>query len=154
MSVGDAQTAFDALSAVINGIEKVMAWRAEKKRQREARIMHQNRFLHQFTFAGAPDENAAEDLTIRSYCQRLRELIKSHWSFIFGKGAKRAEAAHAFMAATLFTVAAWPGLPAAPLAPAPSPSPLHGSQISIPDSDDRYRDQYLSTGGLKALRYF
>ena len=152
MTVGDVQTALDALSGIINGIEKVMAWRAQQKREREMRIIHLNRFLHQFTFAGAPVENAAEDLTIRSYCQKLRELIKSHWTFIFGKGAKRADAAHAFMAATLFTVGAWPGLPAAPpLPPPPPPSPLHGFQITIPQSNNRCLDQYLSTGGFKAL---
>jgi hypothetical protein len=127
MSLGDAQTALSVLSSIIEGIDKIMAWRAQRKSEKEMRIMHQNRFLHQFALAGAPVENATEDETIRSYCQKLRQIITSHWSFIFGKGAKRAEAAHAVMATTLLHCAAWPGLPLAspaPQLPAPVARPV------------------------------
>jgi hypothetical protein len=113
MSVGvsDLQTAFSGLSAVIQGIERIVAWRAEKRRQKQLRLQGQQYFLHQFSFAGAPDDEAIEEETIRSYCRKLQNIIRTHWGFIFGKGHYNAEAAHAFMASTLFHVAAMPGLP-------------------------------------------
>ena len=104
------QAAVGGLSAVVSSIERIAAYRAEKKRQKAIRRQGQFSFLHDFSFAGAPDEDATEDETIRSYCKKLQNIIRSHWNFIFGRGSYNAEAAHAFMASTLFHVAAMPGM--------------------------------------------
>ena len=107
----DLQTAFGGLSTIVASIERILAWRAEKRRQKQLRLQGQHYFLHQFSFAGAPEDEATEEETIRSYCRKLQTIIRAHWGFIFGKGRYNAEAAHAFMANTLFHVAAMPGLP-------------------------------------------
>lgn len=113
MNIGasDLQTTFAGLSTVIAGIERIVAWRAEKRRQKKLRSQGQQYFIHQFSFAGAPDDEAIEEETIRSYCRKLQTIIRTHWGFIFGKGSYSAEAAHAFMANTLFQVASMPALP-------------------------------------------
>ena len=108
------QAAFSGLSTVVVGIERIAAYRAEKKRQRAMRMQGQQNFLHAFSYAGAPDDDTTEDETIRSYCKKLQNVIRSHWGFIFGKGQHNTEAAHAFMASTLFHVAAMPGIPPPP----------------------------------------
>jgi hypothetical protein len=132
MSLSDAQTALDILGRIIDGIGKIMAWRAHKKQEKEFRMNDQNQFLRQFMFAGAPSLDHAEDHTIKSYCDKLLNVIQAHANFIFGKGVKKAETGHAVIAATAFHMAAWPGLPQALPPPAPrTPSPLNGSQIVL-----------------------
>jgi hypothetical protein len=111
IGVSDLQTTFAGLSTVIAGIERIVSWRAEKRRQKKLRLQGQQYFIHQFSLAGAPDDEAIEEETIRSYCRKLQTIIRTHWGFIFGKGSYNAEAAHAFMANTLFQVASMPSLP-------------------------------------------
>jgi hypothetical protein len=113
IGLSDIQTAASGLSAIIEVIDKIVARRAEKRRQKALRKNGQYRFIHEFSFAGAPEEDPQEQ-TIRSYCKKLQEIIYTHWGFIFGRGSYNAEAAHAFMASTMFHVAALPGLPPAP----------------------------------------
>src|SRR5437762_414500 len=126
VGASDLQTAFNGLSTVIEGIERIIAWRAEKRRQKQLRLQGQQYFIHQFSFAGAPDDEVKEEETIRSYCRKLQNIIRTHWGFIFGKGPYNAEAAHAFMANTLFHVAAMPGLPQQALQPQPSKTTMTG----------------------------
>jgi hypothetical protein len=114
IGVSDIQTAFTGLATIIGSIERIVAYREEKRRERASRLQGQQYFIHQFSLAGAPDENAAEEETIRSYCKKLQNIIRTHWGFIFGRGPYNAEAAHAFMANTLFHVAAMPGTPPTP----------------------------------------
>ena len=107
------QAASSSLITVINGIERLVEYRAQKKREKALRIQGQQNFLHQFFYAGAPEDTQEEE-TIRSYCKKLQNIIRAHWGFIFGRGNYNAEAAHAFMASTLFHIAAMPGLPPTP----------------------------------------
>ena len=107
----DFETALNGLSAIIDGVEKIMARRAEKRRQKELHLQGQRHFIQQFTYAGAPDDDALEEQTIRSYCKKLRDIIRNHLSFIFGRTPYDAMAAHAFMANTAFHMGAMPGLP-------------------------------------------
>jgi hypothetical protein len=111
IGVSDIQTTFTGLATIIGSIERIVAYREEKRRERASRSQGQQYFIHQFSLAGAPDENAVEEETIRSYCKKLQNIIRTHWGFIFGRGPYNAEAAHAFMANTLFHVAAMPGIP-------------------------------------------
>lgn len=127
VAVSDIQTAVNGLTAIIGGIERIIAYRAERRREKALRTQVQQYFIHQFSFAGAPDENAVEEETIRSYCKKLQNIIRAHWGFIFGRGSYSAEAAHAFMANTLFQIAAMPGYP-----PAQSPKPaVIGAAIGL-----------------------
>jgi hypothetical protein len=124
-NLSDLETAFSGLTAIISGIERIIAHRAEKRRQRDLRNQGQQNFIHHFSYAGAPDEDAVEEETIRSYCKKLQNIIRTHWGFIFGNGACSAQAAHAFMANTLFHVGAMPGLP-----PAQKPKNVVASEIT------------------------
>jgi pectin methylesterase-like acyl-CoA thioesterase len=109
-------TAFQGLSGLLKCVESVAAYRAEQKRQRAFQIQGQQQFIHQFTYAAAPTDDAQEEETIRSYCRKLQSIIRSHWSFIFGRGAVSTEAAHAFMANTIFQIAAMSGVSSTPTA--------------------------------------
>jgi hypothetical protein len=126
VGVSDLQTAFSGLSAVVQGIDRIIAWRAEKRRQKQLRLQGQHYFIHLFSLAGAPDDETTEEETIRSYCRKLQNIIRTHWGFIFGKGRYNAGAAHAFMASTLFHVAAMPGLPPQALQVQSSKSSMKG----------------------------
>ena len=107
--------AYQGLSIVINCIDKLAQYRAEKKRQRLQRSHGQQQFLHEFSFAATPpDEESQEVETIRSYCRKLQNVIRAHWGVIFGRGRKDTQAAHAVIASTLFHMGAMPGLPSAP----------------------------------------
>lgn len=114
IGLSDLETAISGLSTIIAGIDRIVARRAEQRRQKQLRRDGQYQFIHEFSFAGAPDEDAHEEQTIRSYCRKLQGIIRTHWGFIFGRGSYNAEAAHAFMASTIFHMAAMPGLPPAP----------------------------------------
>jgi hypothetical protein len=114
--VSSLQTTLTGLGAIVNAIDRVAQYRTRKKMEKSQRIHGQQEFIHQFSYAGAPNDNAAEEETIRSYCKKLQNIVRTHWGFIFGRGTYNAEAAHAFMASTLFHVAAMPGLPPAPVA--------------------------------------
>ena len=103
--------AYQGLNIAINSIDKLVQYRARKKLERLQREQGQQQFLHQFAYAGAPDAESQEDETLRSYCRKLQNVIKAHWGFIFGRGRKSTEAAHAVIASTLFHVGAMPGLP-------------------------------------------
>ena len=111
IGLSDIQTAVNGLVTILGGIEKIVEYRVNKRREKALRLQGQQYFVHAFSFAGAPDENAVEDETIRSFCRKLQNIIRAHWGFIFGRGPYNAEAAHAFMANTLFQVAAMPGFP-------------------------------------------
>lgn len=139
------QAAVGGLSAVVSSIERIAAYRAEKKRQKAIRRQGQFGFLHDFSFAGAPDEDATEDETIRSYCKKLQNIIRSHWGFIFGRGSYNAEAAHAFMASTLFHVAAMPGMPP------PTKPAMTGAFVPKVVLRIRWLDANISTCHDKAL---
>ena len=111
VGLSDVQAAINGLNTVIGGIERLVEYRAQKRREKALRSQGQRYFIHAFSLAGAPDEDAVEEETLRSYCKKLQNIVRSHWSFIFGRGSYNAEAAHAFMANTLFQVAAMPGYP-------------------------------------------
>ena len=106
--VSDLQTAVNGITTVINGIERIIQWRAEKRRRTQFREQGQLSFLRQFTFALAPDEDAQEEETIRSYCKKLQTVIRTHLAFISGGGQRSVQAAHATMATFLFHFGALP----------------------------------------------
>ena len=108
LGVSDLQTAFNGITTLVNGIDRIIEYRAEKRRQKEMRARGQLAFLHHFSFAWAPDENAQEEETIRSCCKKLQNVLKAHCQFIFGKGQYNAQAAHATMATFLFHLGALP----------------------------------------------
>src|SRR5579859_4562792 len=110
--------AYQGLNMALNCIDRLAAYRAAKKRERLQRLQGQQQFLHEFIYAAAPPAEEVE--TIRSYCRKVQNVIRTHWEFIFGrgrKGRKNAQAAHAVVAGTLFQVAAMPGLPTSSAAP-------------------------------------
>lgn len=108
LGISDLQTAFNGITSIVNGIDRIIEYRAEKRRQKEMRARGQQAFLHHFSFALAPDENAQEEETIRSYCKKLQDILRAHCGFIFGRGQYNTQAAHATMATFLFQFGALP----------------------------------------------
>jgi len=110
LGVSDLQTAFNGITGVVNAIDRIIQYRAEKRREKEMRARAQLAFLHHFSFAlSPPDEEAQEEETIRSYCKKLQNIIRAHCEFIFGKGqCNNTQAAHATMATFLFHFGALP----------------------------------------------
>jgi hypothetical protein len=112
LGVSDLQTAFNGITGVVNAIDRIIQYRAERRREKEMRERGQLSFLHHFSFAlSPPDEDVQEEETIRSYCKKLQNILKAHCEFIFGRGQYNTQAAHATMATFLFHFGALPWSP-------------------------------------------
>jgi hypothetical protein len=113
--ISGLSTAYQGVSTIIQVIDRVAQYRAEKSRQRALRMQGQQHFLQQFMLACAPiDEEVQEAETVRLYCKKMLDSIKSHAGLIFGNGRKSPEAAYAYMGGLLFHVASMPGFPSSP----------------------------------------
>jgi hypothetical protein len=122
--------AYQGLNIALNSIDKLVQYRAQKKLEKLQREHAQQQFLHQFIYAAAPDPESQEVETLRSYCRKLQNIIRAHWGFIFGRGRKNTETAHAVIASTLFHVGAMPGLPTSPQS---APNLVAGIYIYLED---------------------
>ena len=117
--ISGLNTAYQGVSTIIQVIDRVAQYRAEKSRQKALRMQGQQQFLQQFMLACAPvDDEVQEAETVRLYCKKMLDSIKSHAGFIFGNGRRSPEAAYAYMGGILFHVASMPGFPPSPPAQA------------------------------------
>ncbi len=113
--ISGLNTAYQGVSTMIQIIDRLALHRAEKSTQKALRMQGQRHFLQQFMLACAPvDEEVQEAETVRLYCKKMLDSIKSHAGFIFGNGRRSSEAAYAYMGGMLFHVAAMPGFPPSP----------------------------------------
>ena len=111
-----------AVTLLIDGIKASVDYHAEQKRHRRLQEQQRHDFFEQFAGASGPPDDNHGALTIREYCRRLSEIIKTHRHYLWRnasnssrslKGGYDARAAHGFIAAGLMTAALMPGMPQA-----------------------------------------
>ena len=91
-----------AISVIQAGVDYIQKKRAERK----ARERAERHFLHDFTYVWSPHDDNSEEETIKSRCDSLINILRSHRHFLSGHGRKNAQIGHAHMAGLAFIMGA------------------------------------------------